>query len=669
MLTPKAFGPSWMPSVAWDGSTWIPSRLQAEQIEQSLFEGWQNRVVTRYKIHDALAWDNEALPFRHDGHDWVKWTHKLRWAGEAPVDLAFTVGLRPYNALTLGPIFRSRQKGRSWSINRQAGLSFSLQPDLVWFGKDREDPQLMEPPAESSPRGKSRSGWLAGCARWNLRLEPGDEWCLESYALIPFNDRRLRWRSLDTEGLPVSAALAEVELMQPSKPLNFRCADPGVQTMVKALVNRLSVFDNGSHFAPGTFFYNSHWLRDSTFLALAHDLWGLHDQVAFKESHWMHTQKLSGHYTSHSGEWDGTGQTLFTWVTHALLTGSEEVLSRNWRRMERGARWVSRIRRREQNAASPRAGLLPAGLSAEHFGPNDHYFWDNFWCLAGLDRLRLALQQWERAPSAAQRFAQWLDQETTAYREDLKRHISRLVEAHGGILPSSPYRHADAACIGTLVALGPLDLDLGPELSVWARANAEFLMEHWVRDGLFYQPIIHTGGNAYLTAQLASACQCLGDPRWLGLFEGIRAHASPTWAWPEAIHPRTGGGCMGDGDHGWACAEVLSLVRNALVREQDGRILLLPNTPEAWWRTETLTLREAPTLAGRLTFTLEPQSDGTRTLTWDIRRSGLRAPWPLLLALPDGWGPEGDHEPTETPWGARGLNLQDTGRLSLKRGS
>jgi len=668
MLTPRAFGPSWMASVGLDGATWIPSRLQAGQIEQSLGGGWEHRVATRFLVHDDLVWVSEALPVRHDHRDWVKWTHTLKWTGATPADLTFTIGLRPYNALTLGPIFRSRQKGRTWSLNHQAGLILSLQPDTVWFGKDREDPLLTEPPADPSPRGRSRNGWLAGCARWQLHLEPGQEWRLEGYALIPLDDRRLRWRSLDTSGLPAAAALAENGLVQRPDPLGFRCADPGVQTMVKALVNHLPVFDNGTHFAPGTFFYNHHWLRDSTFLALAHDLWGLHDQVASKESHWMRTQKRSGHYTSHSGEWDGTGQTLFTWMTHALLTGSDEVLFRHWRRLARGARWVARARRREGNSASPRAGLLPAGLSAEHFGPNDHYFWDNFWSLAGMDRLRLALRQWHQAPPAAQRFTRWLEQETTAYRSDLENHISRLVQLHGGILPSSPYRHSDAACIGTLVALGPLDLDLGSDLSIWARANAEFLLEHWVRDGLFYQPIIHTGGNAYLTAQLASAFQCLGDPRWLGLLQGIQAHASPTWTWPEAIHPRTGGGCMGDGDHGWACAEVLSLVRNALVREQGGHILVLPNAPEAWWRTGTLALTGCPTLAGRLTFALSPESDGTHTLTWEFQRSSLRAPWPLQLALPEGWEADvGGLGPAETPWGGRGITLQDAGRLSLQR--
>jgi hypothetical protein len=29
-------------------------------------------------------------------------------------------------------------------------------------------------------------------------------------------------------------------------------------------------------------------------------------------------------------------------------------------------------------------GLLPAGFSAEHLGPNDYYFWDDFWSVSGL---------------------------------------------------------------------------------------------------------------------------------------------------------------------------------------------------------------------------------------------------------------------------------------------
>jgi hypothetical protein len=690
MLTAKAYGPSWMPTVTLDGRTWVPSLLGAAQLEQHLRDGWKNRLVTDYRVHPALAWSSEAMAFRHGGGDWVRWTHTLAWTGPEPADLAFTLGLRPYNALSLGPVFRSRLRARFWSVNRQAAMLLQSEPGAVWFGKDRLDPLLDPAPAEPSPRGRSRSGWLAGAARWSLRLEPGRTWTLETFALIPAHDRRLRWKDLVASATGLAAAWEGVVASAEAQaalwaelsasaadqaaawealpaPLGLRMADPDLQALVTALAHRLPVFDNGAHFAPGAFFYNHHWIRDSAFLALAHGLWGLHGAVAAKEAAWMTNRTRGGDFRSHSGEWDGTGQTLFVWATHALETGSPDVLARRWHGLGQGARWIDRARRRERDPASPRFGLLPAGLSAEHFGPNDHYLWDNFWCLAGMDRFRLALTRWAAAPAGARRLADWLARAADAYRADLRTHVERLTTRHAGLLPSSPYRQPDAACIGTLAALGPLDLELGPETAGWARANVAFLLDHWVRDNLFYQPIIHTGGNAYLTAQLARAMQCLGDARWLGLLAGILAHASPAWTWPEAIHPHTGGGCMGDGDHGWACAEVLSLVRQALVREQAGRILLLPNAPETWWATGPLALAGAPTPAGTVTFSLAPAGDGTHRFTWERRRSDFQAPWPLLLALPEGWRALEGVEAGQTPWGSPGVRLPDAGQLSMVR--
>jgi len=664
MLTPKAYGHSWMPVAVLEGRTWVPSLLGAGQVEQSLRDGWQNRVVTRYRVHPSLAWSSEAMAFRHGGADWVRWSHTLAWSGPQ-AELGFILGLRPYNALALGPVFRSRLRERSWTVNRQAALLLPEAPDAAGFGKGRTDP-LLEPP--ETQRGRARNGWLAGTARWNLRLEPGRTWTLETFALIPAHDRRLRWADLDTEGLAAAAEAEAAAWAARPAPLGLKLADPDLATAVTALAHRLPVFDNGSHFAPGAFFYNHEWIRDSAFLALAHDLWGLHGPVAAKEPAWMRTRTRGGNFSSHSGEWDGTGQTLFLWASHALATGDPGVLARNWRDLGRGAAWIGRARRRERDPASSRYGLLPAGLSAEHFGPNDHYLWDNFWCLAGLDRFRLALGLWEGAPAGARRLAERIALEAEAYRADLRRHIDRLTARHGGLLPSSPYRQPDAACIGTLAALGPLDLDLGPETAAWARANVAFLLEHWVRDSLFYQPIIHTGGNAYLTAQLARAMQCLGDPRWLGLLEGILAHASPTWTWPEAIHPRTGGGCMGDGDHGWACADVLSLVRLALVREQAGVVLLLPNAPEAWWAGREMALDGAPTVAGRVSFSLAPGDGDGRLFTWERRRETFQADWPMMLVLPEGWRTEG-FEVAETPWGTPGVWLPEAGQLRICRRS
>ena len=59
----------------------------------------------------------------------------------------------------------------------------------------------------------------------------------------------------------------------------------------------------------------------------------------------------------------------------------------------------------------------------------------------------------------------------------------------------------------------------------------------------------------------------------------VVALASPTGQWPEAIHPRTGGGCMGDGQHAWAAAEWLLMMRALFVREEPDHLVIGAGLP------------------------------------------------------------------------------------------
>lgn len=98
--------------------------------------------------------------------------------------------------------------------------------------------------------------------------------------------------------------------------------------------------------------------------------------------------------------------------------------------------------------------------------------------------------------------------------------------------------------------------------------TADFLMECCFQQGGFFQEMIHSGINAYLTLDLAQTLLRAGDPRFGQLVRSVADLASPTGQWPEAIHPQTLGGCMGDGQHGWAAAEWIMMMRNCFVREE-----------------------------------------------------------------------------------------------------
>jgi hypothetical protein len=130
----------------------------------------------------------------------------------------------------------------------------------------------------------------------------------------------------------------------------------------------------------------------------------------------------------------------------------------------------------------------------------------------------------------------------------------------------------DAGAIGSMVADYPLQLY--PPGNPGMMRTAEFLMERCFSNGGFFQEMIHSGVNAYLTLDLAQTLLRAGDGRFMDLMRRVADLASPTGQWPEAIHPRTLGGCMGDGQHGWAAGEWIMMIRNCFVREEGGTLVI-----------------------------------------------------------------------------------------------
>ena len=116
------------------------------------------------------------------------------------------------------------------------------------------------------------------------------------------------------------------------------------------------------------------------------------------------------------------------------------------------------------------------------------------------------------------------------------------------------------------------------------------------------------GINPYVNLHLAEVLFRAGDPRYFDLMTAVANLATPTGQWPEAIHPRTGGGCMGDGQHVWAAAEWVLMIRNCFVREEDNRLILCSGIPRIWLeKNQTITFGPTPTIFGDIQVSLKPQ--------------------------------------------------------------
>jgi hypothetical protein len=82
-------------------------------------------------------------------------------------------------------------------------------------------------------------------------------------------------------------------------------------------------------------------------------------------------------------------------------------------------------------------------------------------------------------------------------------------------------------------------------------------------------------------------------------------HASSTYTWPEAFHPITKGGCMGEGHHGWAAAERMLLLRNLLFYERGDKLSLTPLISSNDLKPgNTFSVRSAPSYFGTASFKL-----------------------------------------------------------------
>lgn len=177
-------------------------------------------------------------------------------------------------------------------------------------------------------------------------------------------------------------------------------------------------------------------------------------------------------------------------------------------------------------------------------------------------------------------------------------------------MPASPYRRPDSGAVGSAAAVFPLQL--WPRGDVRARATLDYLHRECEVLGAFYHDINHSGINPYLSLHVAQGLLREGIPSWRGIMQAVALLASPTGQWPEAIHPQIGTGCMGDGQHAWAAAEWILMVRNCFFFEEEYEDVLAVGaglSPEWCGPEGAAAFGPAPTRFGPVSVSLTRRGD------------------------------------------------------------
>ena len=199
------------------------------------------------------------------------------------------------------------------------------------------------------------------------------------------------------------------------------------------------------------------------------------------------------------------------------------------------------------------------------------------------------------------------------YEEAIERSLTRVPDRQPrAAYPASPSRRMDAGAIGSIITSYPLQLCEPCDEKLLG--TVEFLLSNcFYKDG-FFQDMIHSGVNAYLTLHVAQTLLRADDPRYASLIRAVASIASPTGHWPEAVHPRTSGGCMGDGQHAWAAAEWVAMMRNCFIREEGQRLILASGVWPEWLNSnQVLEFGPVPTQSGLISVTITPLSESIQT--------------------------------------------------------
>lgn len=567
------------------GNALLPSK--SKTAEQKL-ETESNLLVETRVQNDAAVVETRVCVEMEEGIPVLK----IRAGIFAREKGYFAVSLRPYNTEGIQFIESLSYEDSSgqFLVNKQTRVKLDQPADAVFISDYQEGDVFYDVKKKAFLKEKDAFGNRDTDRTCKMGMASGSA----MYLVEKDAEKTIRIKiPLDSREEPANTGI-QTGKKKRTEDWNTQCAtcarldipDEKMKFLYDAAVRTLILL-SADEVVPGPFTYRRFWFRDACFMIhglLCANLWKRAGRIL---DTFPGKMKNNGYFRSQNGEWDSNGQVLWIMEKYLCLTGKNP--DETWlSAMEKGAQWIVKKRIREKGETLHN-GLLPPGFSAEHFGPNDYYFWDDFWGVAGLYsaakvfRAKGYAEKAEEFRSAAEDFSACIWEV-----------ISRIpVGRSKRAIPASPYRRMDAGAIGSMVCDYPLQLV--PQDSPAVARTMEYLLSNCFFDGAFFQDMIHSGLNIYLTLAIAQSLFRRKDERYKDLVIKVADLASPTGQWPEAIHPRTLGGCMGDGQHGWAAAEWVAMIRNLFVREEEGRVILGQGIfPE--WLQEGRTIHFGPTL-------------------------------------------------------------------------
>jgi hypothetical protein len=538
-----------------DGGHLIPSR--EKNVQQKVQWTDSLSVITKSE-NDQIQWESEVKVILDNGIP----VCRIYLKAKATTDGFLLIALRPYNPEGVSFIQKIEllKKAYGWFIDRKYLVFFDEKPEKNRFSHYRKGDVyhwIFSPVHDKQSEVQCEVGMATALAAYSIKA--GEQ----RYTAISIPlEKGKKLQSI----YPLTKTAHQVWQEAYEGCCQIHMPYRNFEYLYEAAIRTLLLHTPRESYA-GPYTYKRFWFRDAAFTVKALLCTAKTKRAAGVIDTFFEKQKSDGYFLSQDGEWDSNGEALWAMQQYCLFSGQKT--PNRWKdSVMRAAEWIINKRVKTEDKLIYN-GLFPSGFSAEHLGPNDFYFWDDFWGVAGLNAAAFMARQWEEYQRA--------ENFESESRDFMNAIVSCLEKVAGKmrkpVMPASPYRRPDSGAVGSLAAGYPLQL--------WNERNERLLLtaDHLFKNCLinngFYHDISHSGINPYLTLHIAQVLMRAGDIRFRTLTEAIAEMASPTGQWPEAIHPRLKSGCMGDGQHVWAASEWILMVRNSFLREERDRNTLV----------------------------------------------------------------------------------------------
>ena len=631
--------------LALAGEVFFPSTM--ENVSQQ-FDADAPRLTTTFAANGIVVEQEHFV--EPTNHDLDIFFGQVRIANTLSQQSSGTVfvAIRPFNPEGIAPVRTIEfTTDRVVFINGLLGIVFAEKPDWVYCSNKTDgDSATFVRSLAGEKAGKSdrdfgafrnvvrcNHGLATGIAAFNFDLGAGEEKKIH-YSVALGSDDVLKkrppkktWRVSFEKRKRRHEERWRAEVKGGAQ---FRIADERLQKLFDACRLTLLELNDGDFISPGAFLYHHFWYRDSVPMVRALDQLGFSKRARQIIDAFPERLTGDGFFKGPDGEWDSNGSVMWSVYQHYLLTRSELWLRSWYINLGKAAQWITRMRKKSVNHPALAKGLMPEGISAEHLGTVDQYFWDSFWSLAGLeafDKISELLNR-KRRDKTLRKEIHDFEQSLYSSFEKIERRIGEP------LIPSAPGRTFDESAIGSICCIYPLDLFNGNVPS--ALNTATRLYERYVDEKGFFHPFIHSGYNPYLTLHLAHCFLHFKDYdlAWK-IGDSIFKQAGPTYSLPEAIHPRTGGGSMGDGHHGWAAAEIILFIRECLICERGDELFLFEGAGRRLIKEGVdAEIINAPTMFGKISCALRFESARRATLEFSGKFFPEHAPRSIRFDLP-----------------------------------